>query len=158
MDGQLGAITGDPEVGVLDVDRDDLAGVDASDPQALAGDPYDAVSGDLALHADRTGRWGRQLAGGDPGAADLDLPTGPARGVGGDPLRPICAPLIGGDRRGQRLGVHVVVHDVDEVSVEAEHDFASGEFGTDFRRYLASSALPLLSTMRPTSITVAAGR
>ena len=34
---------------------------------------------------------------------------------------------------GKPLGEHVVVHDVDEVSVEAEHDFASGGFGADFQ-------------------------
>ena len=58
VDGELGAVAGDAEVGVLDVDGDDLAGVGASDAQSLAGDHDDAVGGDLALDADRAGGWG----------------------------------------------------------------------------------------------------
>ncbi len=85
----------------------DLAGVGASDPQALAGHHDDAVSGHLALYAHRAGRLGRVLAGGDPGAADLRV-------------------LIGRHRRGQRLGEHVVVDDVHEVSVEAQRHFCVG--------------------------------
>jgi hypothetical protein len=33
------------------------------------------------------------------------------------------------------------VHDVDEVSVEAAHDFASGGFGADFRRSCARESM-----------------
>jgi hypothetical protein len=52
VDGDLGAVTGDTEVGVLDVDGYDLAGVDGADAEPLAGDYDDAVAGDLALDAE----------------------------------------------------------------------------------------------------------
>src|SRR6266542_3029782 len=53
VDGQFGAVAGDAEAGVLDVDGDDLACVAASHAQALAGDHDIAVPGDLALRAPR---------------------------------------------------------------------------------------------------------
>jgi len=37
MQGYFGAVAGDAEVGVLDVDGDDLAGVAGADPEPLAG-------------------------------------------------------------------------------------------------------------------------
>ena len=49
VEGYLCAVAGDAEVGVLDVDGDDLPGVGGADAQALAGDHDDAVAGDLAL-------------------------------------------------------------------------------------------------------------
>jgi hypothetical protein len=42
-------------MGVLDEDGDDLSGVGAADPEPFAGDHDDAVAGDLALDADRSG-------------------------------------------------------------------------------------------------------
>ena len=56
--GYLGAVAGDAEVGVLDVDGDDLPGVGGTDAEPLAGDHDDAVSGDLALDGDRPWRRG----------------------------------------------------------------------------------------------------
>ena len=55
VQGELGAVAGDAEVGVLDVDGDDLPGVGGADAQPLAGDHDDAVAGDLALDAHRAG-------------------------------------------------------------------------------------------------------
>ena len=51
---------------------------------------------------------------------------------------------------GKRLGEHVVVHDVDEVSVEAEHDFASGGLAPIFRRSCARESMSA-----PRSISIA---
>jgi hypothetical protein len=45
VQGDLGAVAGDAEVGVLDVDGDDLAGVGGAGPQPLAGDHDDPVAG-----------------------------------------------------------------------------------------------------------------
>jgi hypothetical protein len=56
VQGDVGAVAGDAEVGVLDVDGADLPGVSGADAQPLAGDHDDAVAGDLALAADRPGR------------------------------------------------------------------------------------------------------
>ncbi len=112
VQGDLGAVAGDAEVGVLDVDGDDLPGVGGSNPQSLAGDHDDAVAGDLALDADRTGSWGGQRARGDPGAAQ--------RAAAG-----------GRDRAGQGLGQDTVADDVDQVPVEPERDPAAGQFGAD---------------------------
>jgi hypothetical protein len=48
---------------------------------------------------------------------------------------------IGQIGEGKRLGEHVVVHDVDEVSVEAEHDFASAGSAPIFRRWRARESM-----------------
>jgi hypothetical protein len=53
VDGGLGSVAGDAEVGGLDVNGDDLAGVGGSDTEPLAGDHDDAVLRDLALGAGR---------------------------------------------------------------------------------------------------------
>jgi hypothetical protein len=64
--------------------------------------------------------------------------------------------LIGRDRRGQaHLGEHVVVHDVDEVSVEAEHVFASGGFGADFQAVVGRESM---SAPRSVSIALRSNR
>jgi hypothetical protein len=55
VQGNFGAVAGDAEVSVLDVDGDDLPGVGGSNAEPLAGDHDDAVARDLALHADRAG-------------------------------------------------------------------------------------------------------
>ena len=109
VEGYLGAVAGDAEVGVLDVDGDDLPGVGGADAEPLAGDHDDAVPGDLALDADRAGSRRGQRAVGDPGAAQPGA-------------------LVGGDGRGQGLGEDAVVDDVDEVPVEPERDLAAGQF------------------------------
>ncbi|KJY27389.1 hypothetical protein ADK59_36850 [Streptomyces sp. XY332] len=49
MGGQLGVAVEDAEAGVLDDDRDGLAGVSASDLQALAADHDASVGWDLPL-------------------------------------------------------------------------------------------------------------
>jgi len=55
---------------VLDVDGDELAGIDRADAEPLAGDHDDAVRGDLALDADRPGGDGRLDCLGDDAVAD----------------------------------------------------------------------------------------
>jgi hypothetical protein len=75
VQGDLGAFAGHPEVGVLDVDGDDLPGVGGSDAQPLAGDHDDAVAGNLGLHADRAGSWRRQRCCGGINAFGVLTPT-----------------------------------------------------------------------------------
>jgi hypothetical protein len=55
VQGDLGAVASDAEVGVLDVDGDDLPGIGRADAQPLEGDHYDAVARDPALDTDRAG-------------------------------------------------------------------------------------------------------
>jgi hypothetical protein len=76
VEGDFGAVAGDAEVGILDVDGDDLPGEGGADAEPLAGDHDDAAYGDLALDADRAGGWRRQRRSGDAGAAQ----SGPVAG------------------------------------------------------------------------------
>src|SRR6266567_905646 len=68
VQGYLGAVVGDAEVGVLDVDGDDLPGVTGSGPQPLAGDYDDAISGTLRWTLTGPG------AGGGSGVAAIRAP------------------------------------------------------------------------------------
>lgn len=49
VQGELDSVAGDAEVGVFDVDGDDLACLGAADAQALPGDHDDAVTGNAAF-------------------------------------------------------------------------------------------------------------
>ncbi|MEV6488891.1 hypothetical protein AB0M20_09695 [Actinoplanes sp. NPDC051633] len=57
-------------MGVLEVDGDDLAGVGASDAQALTGDHDDAIGWDAALCGLRAGFGTGQRGDGDASAAE----------------------------------------------------------------------------------------
>ena len=103
MKGYLDAVAGDTGVGVLDVDRDDLPGVDGTHTQTLAGDHDGAVPKNFALDADRPGRWRGQRGVGNHRAAQPGAPGG-------------------GDRRRQRFSEDAVGDDMEEAFVEPERN------------------------------------
>jgi hypothetical protein len=111
VDAEFGAVAGDPEVGVLDVDGDDVTGVSAANPQDLPGDHDLPVDRDLALDADRPGDRCRELGSGQPGTAEAGA-------------------LIGRDRCGKSFDQAAVVDDVHQVPIEAQRDFAAVQVRT----------------------------
>ncbi|QYX82650.1 hypothetical protein [Streptomyces akebiae] len=89
VQGDFGAFVGDAEVGVLDVDGDNLARVGASDAKALAGHHHDAVGRDLAFDTDG-GRGRRKPRRGDTSADEpraLSLANGEGKVLA---RRPSC--------------------------------------------------------------------
>lgn len=132
MQGYLGAVAGDANVGVLDVDSDDLPSVGGAnaDAESLAGDHDATVLGDLALDADRA--WGPrgQRRVGDPGAAQPRA-------------------VFSGDGRWQGLGEDAVADDMGKVPVVTLPQASSAPI-LILRQ--ANSASPSASTIRATSI------
>jgi hypothetical protein len=139
VEGYLDSVAGHAEVGVLDVDGDDLPGVGGADAEPLAGDHDDAVPGHLALDADRPGSWRGQRRAGDPRATE-------------------AGPLVGGNGGRQGLGEDAVADDVQEVPSRRSVTLLRANSAPILTLRPARSAIPSASTARSSSITVPAGR